>query len=164
MSTECTESRSFILNFETIYSRQLPSCVGLNLYFDLLSKNFVQYNSSQMNYSLLEACRITWNCVQYCTMLQLLLGPLGGGGGGSGCKGPDSPSENSAVASSPLGLSLSPLSSPLSMASLSTAGPLSPSKSAPLHSRAEVDQHTQSRRTINTPPKVVWSLIFLSLL
>lgn len=91
-------------------------------------------------------------------MLQLLLGPLGVGVGGNGGKGPDSPSENSAVASSPAGLSLSPLPSPLSMASVGTAGPLSPSRSTPLHSRAEVDKRAQSRRKINTPPKVAWAL------
>jgi hypothetical protein len=91
-------------------------------------------------------------------MLQLLLGPMGGGDGG---KGPDSPSENSAMASSPPGLSLSPLPSPLNMASMGTAGPLSPSRSASLHSRAEVDQRTQSRRKINTPPKVAWSHTYL---
>ncbi|XP_021937164.1 MLX-interacting protein isoform X2 [Zootermopsis nevadensis] len=84
---------------------------------------------------------------------QLLLGPLGVGVGGNGGKGPDSPSENSAVASSPAGLSLSPLPSPLSMASVGTAGPLSPSRSTSLHSRAEVDKRAQSRRKINTPPK-----------
>jgi hypothetical protein len=84
-------------------------------------------------------------------MLQLLLGPLGGGSNGG--KGPDSPSDSSAVAS-PVGLSLSPLPSPLSMASVGSPGPLSPSRSGSLHSRSEVDQRTQSRRKISTPPKV----------
>jgi hypothetical protein len=97
------------------------------------------------------------------TMLQLLLGPLGGGGGGSGGKGHDSPNDTSAV-----GLSLSPLPSPLNLASVSSPGPLSPSRSAPLHSRTEVDQRTQSRRKISNPPKVVrshfhdyWNCVFL---
>ncbi|XP_023714630.1 MLX-interacting protein isoform X2 [Cryptotermes secundus] len=83
---------------------------------------------------------------------QLLLGPLGGGGGVSGGKGRDSPSDASAVTSS-AALSLSPLSSPLNLASVSSPGPHSPSRSSPLHSRVEVDQRTQSRRKINNPPK-----------
>lgn len=83
---------------------------------------------------------------------QLLLGPLDGGGGGSGGKGPDSPNDSSAV-TSPAGMSLSPLSSPLNLASVSSPGPLSPSRSGPLHSTAEADQRARSRRKINTPPK-----------
>lgn len=83
---------------------------------------------------------------------QLLLGPLDGGGGGSGGKGPDSPNDSSAV-TSPAAMSLSPLSSPLNLASVSSPGPLSPSRSGSLPATAEADQRARLRRKINTPPK-----------
>ncbi|KAJ9596440.1 hypothetical protein L9F63_012524 [Diploptera punctata] len=80
-----------------------------------------------------------------------LLHPLGGVPAVSNVtgKGPDSPSDSSAVAS-PVGHSLSPLASPLNM---SSSGPLSPPKSGPMHSRSDVDQQSQTRRKIGTPPK-----------